>query len=312
MSYYYKYTFISPDPLYARIQEELKSYLDTGAVDSLLFPIWTEDCLNKLGRATYKIENVILNMCDFECRLPPDFTYVREAWLTTSEVPISHQKPGAFYQEITTCLNGDYVPDTPSLSDNTCNPEYVSLVYKTTTRETNFSLHLRYLLKPGNINARHHCYNGSPNLDVTDIPNLHNHHNGTSSIDSFDINGNKFSTNFREGQVYLVYYSNKSDENGYQLIPDNFRIQRFIEAYIKQKIFEMLYNQITDETFNQVEKKYMMYKQQADEAYIIAYTEIKKETVYDRFRAMKRQEHSLDIYNHQMYGNLRRRYRRRL
>ena len=30
MSYYYKYDFVSPEPLYATVKEELKSYFDTG------------------------------------------------------------------------------------------------------------------------------------------------------------------------------------------------------------------------------------------------------------------------------------------
>jgi hypothetical protein len=295
MSYYYKYQFVSPDSLYAKIKEELKSYFDTGAIDDLLFPVWTNKCLQRLGNGSLKIEHVVLNMADFQCKLPPDFSKVREAWLTTSVVPVAHQIPGAYYREITTCLNPDYVPD-PNCFTN-CNPELVNLTYKTTTQEAEFPLVLKHLLQPGNVNARLHCEANCPNLNVVN--------NALNQVDAFDIEGDKFRTNFREGIVYLMYYAEKTDEEGYQLIPDNYRIQEFIEAFIKQKIFEQLYNQVVDETFNQIERKYQVYKQMADEAYIIALTETKKETVYDKVKAAFRQQHSLDQFIVNMYGNPR-------
>ena len=83
MSYYYKYNFVSPEPIYAIVMEELKSYMDTGAVDSLLFPTYTDKCLRKLGRTTYVISEEILYVEDFQTRLPDNFFAVREAWLCT-------------------------------------------------------------------------------------------------------------------------------------------------------------------------------------------------------------------------------------
>jgi len=53
MSYYYKYNFVSPEPIYSIVKEELKSYFDTGAVDDLMFPTYlfltTSLLLEKLG-----------------------------------------------------------------------------------------------------------------------------------------------------------------------------------------------------------------------------------------------------------------------
>ena len=65
MAYYYKYNFISPEPIYATVKEELKSYFDTGAVDDLLFPTYLDKCLKKLGRATYVISEQVLFIEDF-------------------------------------------------------------------------------------------------------------------------------------------------------------------------------------------------------------------------------------------------------
>jgi hypothetical protein len=55
MSYYYKYNFVSPEPVYSTVKEELKSYFDTGAIDDLLFPTYLDKALKKLGRTTFVI-----------------------------------------------------------------------------------------------------------------------------------------------------------------------------------------------------------------------------------------------------------------
>lgn len=282
MSYFYKYKFVSPDSLFARVKEELKSYFDAGAVDDLMFPIWTDKCLKKLGRSSWKIENTLLFIDCFEAKLPPDFVAVRELWLTASVMSPELRKPGSYYQQITTVLNKPYDACNPALDCDPCNPDILTVTTKTNTWISQ-PIRFKHLLKPGNIQVRDHCDQGCLNFS-------------SGAQDTFDIRDNKVATNFREGDLFLVYYSKQSDDNGYQLIPENYRIQEFIEAFLKQKIFEMLYNEITDESYNQIEKKYLAYKQMADEAFIMADIEIKKKTVYERAYAIRRDEHRLDKY----------------
>lgn len=83
MSYYYKYNFVSPEPVFAIVQEELKSYFDSGAIDSLMFNTYLNKCLNKLGKGSYNIVPTILYIEGYEARLPDNFYSVREAWLST-------------------------------------------------------------------------------------------------------------------------------------------------------------------------------------------------------------------------------------
>lgn len=289
MSYYYKYKFVSPEPLFARVKEELKSYFDTGAVDDLMFPIWTNKCLSKLGRSSWKINQTLLFLDNFEAKLPPDYIAPREVWLTSCITPYEFRKPGAFYQQITTVLNKPYDPCNPAVNCDPCNPDILTVVTKTTTDVTH-SFTLKHLLKPGNIHIRQDCNVGCLNYSA-DGP------------DTFDIRDGKIITNFRSGDIFLIYYSEQRDESGYQLIPENYRIQEFIEAFLKQKVFEQLYNQITDETFNQIERKYITYKQMADEAYIIADIEIKKKTIYEKAYAIRKEQHRFDPYIIAMYGN---------
>lgn len=307
MSYYYKYNFVSPDPIYATVKEELKSYFDTGAIDDLLFPTYLDKCLRKLGRATYVIAETALVIEDFQSRLPDNFYAVREAWMCTTLNGYPYQTANSFYSQAYSQTTIQVSPLTiqgnpcnnpacnEPLCDGTCMPELIQAVYKT-NNQVALTYQKQYLLKPGNISARSHCdvsytdawdYYGQDLMDNTP---------GASSYDSFDIRDNKFVTNFREGVVHLIFYAQDYDSLGNQLIPDNFRVREYLEHFIKYKVFEMLTNQTNDETFNQLQQKLVYYKQLADEAFIMADIELKKQTTYQKQHRIKQQLNKFNMY----------------
>lgn len=281
MSYYYKYNFISPDPLFALIKEELRSYFEAGAVDDTFFPAWMDEILKKLGKATRPILETILTQKDFESKLPPEFYGVREAWLCT-ELEGAVLFPNAKYDQIFCKVTPEYDACNPC---NDCFPDILRVTYK----EQHFGplpqtkLKRIYLLKPGNIQTAQHCDLPCANLNA-------------SSPDSYDLRGNKFVTNLRQGIIHLIYYSNYTGEDGYQLIPDNYWIRELVKRYIKLKIFDQLWNQTTDETFNQIDRKKAVYQAQYDEAWIMADVEIKKKDVYEIQRSIKRDTNRLRHY----------------
>ena len=292
MSYYYKYNFISPEPVYATVKEELKSYFDTGAVDDLLFPTYLDKCLKKLGQSSYVISQELLYIEDFEARLPDNFYAVREAWLCTAIPGYPYQTANSFYSQAASqttiqvspvisngvpCTNVECTTGCPS-----CMPELVQAVYKT-NQQVAVEYHREYLLKPGNISVKANC--------TLDCANL-----GSSAPDSFDIRDNKFVTNFRNGVVHLIFYSTEYDNAGNQLMPDNYRIREFIEAFIKYKVFETLANQTNDETFNQLQQKLVYYKQLHDEAFIMASIEIKKQDAYAKQRRIVKDLNRFNMY----------------
>jgi len=310
MSYYYKYNFTSPEIVYSTVKEELKSYFDTGAIDDLMFPTYTDKCLRKLGRSSYVISETLLHIEDFQARLPDNFFAVREAWMCAEIPQYPYQSANSFYSQTAsqttiqvspltiggnTCINPACF--TPGC-DGVCMPELIQAVYKT-NNEVARSYSNSYLLKPGNISARHNCdvnyndnwefygYSGTPNGSST--PH-------SSSIDSFDIRDNKFVTNFRNAVVRLVFYATEYDETGNQMIPDNYRIREYIEAFIKFKVFETLTNQTNDETFQQLQQKLVYYKQQSEEAFIMADIEIKKQTPWEKQRRIKNDLNRFNMY----------------
>jgi len=312
MSYFYKYSFISPESVYAIVREELKSYMDTGAVDDLMFPTYLNKCLNKLGRSSYAISETVLYIEDFEARLPDNFYAVREAWMC-SELPLRpYRTANSFYSQTGDCsiniipvtVYGDNCgnPNCTTFSCNGCNTEEPQDVFKT-NRDIPRSYRQLHLLKPGNISAHNNC-----GVDFASHLSNFSQNPGSSTIDSFDIRDNKFVTNFRKGTVHLVFYADEYDNLGNQMMPDNYRIKEFVEAFIKYKIFESLTNQTNDETFNQLQQKLVYYKQLSDEAYIMAEMEIKKQDAHTKANRIKQ---SLNRFNRYELPNRSNYYGRR-
>jgi hypothetical protein len=308
MSYYYKYNFISPEPVYATVKEEFKSYFDTGAVDDLMFPTYLDKCLRKLGRTTYVISQEILYINDYQARLPDNFFAVREAWMCTAVNGFPYQQANSFYSQAATSTTIQVSPITTDCTipspccgnvgcDGSCMPELVQTVYKT-NNQTAVSYRREYLLKPGNISAQGNC-----GVDYTNnwefyaqAPPINEFTPGSSWYDSFDIRDNKFVTNFRNGVVHLLFYATEYDAGGNQLIPDNYRIREFVEAFIKYKVIETLTNQVNDETYNQLERKMVNYKQMADEAFIMADIEVKKQDPWTKQRRIKNDLNRFNMY----------------
>jgi hypothetical protein len=320
MAHYYKYNFVSPESTYATVKEELKSYFDTGAVDDLLFPSYLNDCLNKLGKSSYPIVETVLHIEDFQTRLPDNFHAVREAWMCVEISGKPYNSATSFYSqassETTIQISPITTGDTPCQNDacenptcqGECMPKLIQAVYKSSRGQETRAYSRQYLLKPGNISARSNCDVSYTKAWDASAINTNNFTTGSATVDSFDIRDNKFVTNFRAGIVHMIFYANGSDACGNQLLPDNYRIKEFVKAFIKYKVFETLVNQTNDETFNQLFQKMQMYKGYADEAYIMADIEIKKETVWKKQRRIKQENHRFDKYKLPGTGWMRNRH----
>lgn len=306
MSYYYKYNFTSPEGIFAIVKEELKSYFDTGAVDDLMFNTYLNKALDKLGKSSYSIVPEILYVENFEARLPDNFKAIREAWYCV-DIPLrSYQSAVSFYSQTSSTtiqiaplmIAGEDCTD-PSCPDSLCEgnvaPEISQAVYKTNS-EISRSYKIECFMTPGNISARK-FYDNDCSYTIADPLIASNKISPYSAeYKSFDIRDNKFVTMFREGTVYILFYAYDYDVNGNQMIPDNYRIKEYIEAYLKYKMFETITNQVMDETYKQLEGKLERYERMYNEAYIIAKSEIQKQDVWQKQRAIKAQRKSFNMY----------------
>jgi hypothetical protein len=271
---YYKYNFISPEPLYAKIKLELQSYFDVGVVDDLLFPLWATQALRRLSRATLPINETVLYLEDYSAILPEHFKYVREAWICTDMAPVSIRKPGGSQY----MLAANLLNPNKDRCKIVCLPEQLQFIYKI-NEEAVYTNSVSHLLRPGNISAFNSCGEVCANRGVR----------GTDIQETFDIRDGRFVTNFRQGDVYLIYYAEETDANANVLIPENVRLENFVEAYIKYKIFEQIWNSVTDETFNQVTMKLQKYEADMYQAQTMAEIEIKKQTLEQKLKTMKRE-----------------------
>lgn len=307
MAYYYQYNFVSPEIVYSTVKEELKSYFDTGAIDDLMFPTYVDKCLRKLGKSSYPISEKILDVENYEARLPDNFYGVREAWMCVEIKSIPYQSANSFYSQTsdpTTILISSLTTNAncanPDCTNSNCNggcvPELIQATYKT-NRTLNKTYKRQYLLKPGIISNHKDCQVGyTGEWDAYNNQGINQFAPGDASFDTFNIRGNKFVTSFKDATIHLVFYSTDFDSVGNQLIPDNYRVREYIEAFLKYKMFELLTNQTNDETFQQLQQKLVYYKQLSEEAFILANAEIMKQTVYQKQRKIKETLNRFNMY----------------
>jgi hypothetical protein len=268
--------------MFAEVKEELSSYFASGAIDDIMFPRWTEDCLKRFRKSAFKISQTVLEIKNYQACLPSDFKGVREAWACSTFVSDLYQSATSqYYQQdcrIDSVVNSDCGPCNDGAG--TCTTDY-NVVHKVSGTYY-FSFKRTEMLTPGNINAREYCGENCPNIYA-------------STKYTFDINNGNLMTNFCDGTVHILYYADPSIE-GEQMIPDNWWVKDFIRKYIIFKCFSKLSNIITDETFNQVMHKKQEAKQEQEQAFIIAETELKKQTTDQKLRAIRKNYESFDKY----------------
>lgn len=259
-------TFTSPAPYFAQVKEELKSYFATGAIDDLLFPIWLEDALASYRKSAYPIYETLIEINNFMGELPCGFKGVKAVWSCHNIISNPIWNPSSYYEQVD-CRITPFDDKCHECFDNqectTLNPDYAVTIKH--TGKTWFTYSFNQLLRPATAHTLNHC--------GEDCENIH-----SDCSDTFDIRDGKISVPFRDGKVHIIYYSSNLDENEEQLVPDDRFTKNYIVAYIRYKCFESLYNTISDESVNIIERKLQRAEAEMYSQKVIAETEMKKET----------------------------------
>jgi hypothetical protein len=280
MSYYYEYKFTSPEDSYAIVKEEFKSYFNTGAVDDVMFGTWTKKCLEKLGNSSFPIAETVINICDYWGHVPPDWFRDREAWVCANHTSWVLE-PNAYYTNISTKLDSTSSSYSDCPSPSCENPDIITDTWKSQTQRP-ISISRERLLIPGNISGKgRDGYRRNPYGE---------------NRETFQIKNRRMYLEIPEAVVDCTYYAIEYDQSGYPMIPDNYRIREFIEAFIKMKVIEQLSNQVVDETAKQLEAKLERYKKEHGQAFIMADLETKKQTVWQKKMAIQRDLNRNRIY----------------
>lgn len=160
-----------------------------------------------------------INIKNFRGDLPIDMIYLKQAFFVTNGDRISHM-PNKFA--------ANYAEVLAIASNSQDLPAHVSLIPMTQGTD---SIQEHYNCMPGE----------SSNSEMT-----------------FSLTNNKIYTNIEEGVVFLAYKAIAVDENCFPLIPDNIKLIRAIESYIKYKWFDILndMDKVTDRKLAKAEADY--------------------------------------------------------
>lgn len=267
------YIYVSPERLYARIREEMSSYFNADMLNDLLFEEYTLDCLKEFEKTFFPKKRVFLQFENGLADLPCDYDSFREAVLYGADHIVTAIDPVPVYymsdvpeQE---CSDPDGVP---CLSECGCSCEG-SCGDSCDARD-------RYLRR---INH---------NIEIIKA------YRKRLSQDDLEIDCGKIKLPCYSGALNLVYYAKPYDEDENILIPDNYFVQRYISAYITFSLYNRLWNEATDETFNQSYKKREVAKFEMEEARDDAMGNVKRSTTDSIIKSIRRQRKSLNKFRY--------------
>lgn len=279
----YNYEWISPEPIIAEIKEELRSYFETGAVDDGLFPSYIDHCLRKIGDTMLETIEEIVPLKNKSAILPPGIVRLNDVFFVGNpNAPVKIPGGSTTYQTTIETVTID--------NSNELNPENPN-VYKEVRiieKETNnllYSFDSILRLRPSTIRAKNLCENDTFKM-FYDIPYI------------YDVIGRILSCNFTEGSLLIRYKSYRKDDEGYPLVPDHVSMQDLLQYYLRYKLFEQLWNSVTDESYNQMQNKMQYYEQKYNEALIIARAEFMSQSfIQQKENTMLRRHRFRQNYN---------------
>jgi len=278
--------FKNTDNLFSKIKEDFSSFNNSGLIDSGRFYNDVKYIINLLGINWYLSKEDILEVNNYKVKLPNDFKLLEFAYKCTCNT-ILHNDPGILLTQQTFDHYDLFDKDWHSkqCSDMCCKPpencifnSYEQILVQRGNDTYRYSNPI--LLKLGNVNTKKNC--------ITNCVNVF-----SNSSDSISIENEYMHTNFCDGTIYLSYNAFPIDEeSGLPLIPDNSRVEKAIEYYIKKNIIESLWvNGDAD-----VQQKVQYFNQQYTIALSDAVYETKLPTFNNLVDKIRKNRKSLNTY----------------
>lgn len=254
--------FVSSKKLYAEVRATLGSYFSVGAMDDILFDLWTGRALEKLG-ATVKIKKAALvKINNFTGELPSDFDMIHGVWTCTTTSTKEVDDPTYTYYQEDYTFEDQCEDKCGACKSNredlcTCPEEYpkCSVVHRVSGTSV-LSFERRHRLVPGDMFTRDLCNKGCPSLKATGIN------------DTFQISGCHIATSIKNTSLNVYYYAKAKDKDGSLLIPDHPYIHEYLFNLLVYNSYNKLFNDTHDETYSQVKDKLAFYKQAVKDAYL--------------------------------------------
>lgn len=281
-----KNEFKTTDSLFSKIKEDFASFNSSGLIDSGRFFSDVKYILSLLGKNWYVEKQIMLDVENYKVALPDDFQQLDFAYKCSA----SKELPKGV---VMTKQTFDHYPLLQDLDwhsahgcEDTCYTPPTNCIFNSfeqilvTRGDDVYCYSNPVLLKLGNIDTKRCCVKNCVNMYAT-------------CTDTISIQNSHIYTNFERGSIYLSYNAFPVDEEtGLPLIPDNVRIEKCIEYYIKKNIIESLWvNSDAD-----VAQKVPYFNQQYMQALGDAQYETKLPTFNRLVEQVRRNRKRLDIY----------------
>ena len=247
-----EFKLISTDQLFAKIEDQLNSYVANGILDVGRFYNEVKWFIQKLGIGAYDFDDAIIRVEDHKGEMPCDFHMLDSAWLCDHSQEMTYpimQDKFVLYNKIecetisqnTSCStspvqplinNGVIIQSTP------CNNNNEQVLDKVTITE--------YFQGQSNVVAKFQtpilmtlrnrksvnsvCEKDCKNLFARSPYEFQILQQGDSYV---------FTSTLKKAIVLVRYYKYPMDENGLPLIPDNPVIQKALEFHLMHYFFYM-------------------------------------------------------------------------
>lgn len=250
--------YITSEELFNSIKEDFYTYDNAGLIDDGQFYRHVTYILGLLGISWYKEEEDFFEVVNYQIKLPSNFYQLDQAYRCYPVAGGNRVLPDGV---VLTERNFDHFPvnceddctKCPPPSDCISNKYQQLVVQRNTFVETynNFSL-----LRIGNKKTRSMCKGDCANLFA-------------QGIDSITIQNGTMYTNFREGNVYIKYLAFPIDEEtNLPLIPNNEKVMKCIEYYIKSKVLENFWVNGDGDVAQKISYFQAMYKEALGDAMV--------------------------------------------
>ena len=223
--------YITSEELFNNIKEDFYSYDNANLIDEGKFYKYVTYIIGLLGIAWYKPEDEMLDIVRYSSKLPNDFYLLDAAYACDLERENNIQPKGVLLTQRNFNHYSDECNTEPCADCHVPTKcvfnEYEQILVQRNNIVNTYSK--PRLLRIGNSKTRSMCQSDCFNL-------------GSNSSDTITIQNGKLFTNFETGSVYITYSAFPLDEStGLPLVPNNERVIKCIEYYIKSKLLENMW-----------------------------------------------------------------------
>lgn len=278
--------FKSTDALFSRIKEDFSTYSNSGLLDDGRFYHYIKYILNYLGVYWFIEEQDFLDVQNYKVELPSNFQQLNFAYKCIKDIN-DYSGDGVVLKEETydhyPLLNPDWHASV--CASTCCNPPETAIFNSYTNilvprGDFLCTYSSPELLVLGNVNTKRQCSDTCPNVY-------------SISKNKITIQNNTIYTNFCDGSIYISYYVFPLDEQtNLPMIPDNVRIEKCIEDYIKYNLVKnIVINKEAD-----IARLLTFYKQEYEGSLQDAVYETKLPTFSNMMKQARRNRRKFDLF----------------